>query len=532
MVGPGFPRMGSVALPETGSVHTAGRMLRCGPDQVTGANRSESGGIGRRAGFRIQWGNPWGFESPLSHFFPGMDLRNGDLGASVLARENWGQNGDTIAVELGLHRWSFLLLEVGFLAMASLEKRSGRYRISFRFGGQKFSRSLRTKDEREARASLARLEDNVRRSQLGTLMIPEGADIPTYLLSDGNLSAKPTAQACLTLEALLDEFFDTLPVRSLEQSTVAGMKIHRGHLLRILGPRFQVRKLTPRDLQGYVKQRSTEEGLRGRRVTGETIKKAIVTLQTVWHWGVTMDLLEGPFPNDSVKYPKATEKPPFQTCSDIRRQIEHRGLAAMQQQELWGFVFLSVPEIAELLAYVKQVARQPFIYPMSSFAAHTGSRRAEMLRSKRDDIDFRSNTVTIHERKRSRQKRTTRRVPMSSFLRAVLSEWLDHHPGGEYTFCHTPHVPRRKTNRNGSGALTPHMAHDHFKRTVADSKWSMLRGWHVFRHSFCSNCAAGGIDQRIINGWVGHQSEQMVRRYRHLFPDQQQQAMELVFGKG
>ena len=27
----------------------------------------ESGGIGRRAGFRFQWGNPWEFESPLSH---------------------------------------------------------------------------------------------------------------------------------------------------------------------------------------------------------------------------------------------------------------------------------------------------------------------------------------------------------------------------------------------------------------------------------------------------------------------------------
>jgi hypothetical protein len=27
----------------------------------------ESGGIGRRAGLRIQWGNLWGFESPLSH---------------------------------------------------------------------------------------------------------------------------------------------------------------------------------------------------------------------------------------------------------------------------------------------------------------------------------------------------------------------------------------------------------------------------------------------------------------------------------
>src|SRR5688500_12237765 len=29
--------------------------------------RSGSGGTGRRAGLRIQWGNPWGFESPLSH---------------------------------------------------------------------------------------------------------------------------------------------------------------------------------------------------------------------------------------------------------------------------------------------------------------------------------------------------------------------------------------------------------------------------------------------------------------------------------
>ncbi len=29
----------------------------------------ESGGIGRRAGLRIQWDFPWGFDSPLSHIF-------------------------------------------------------------------------------------------------------------------------------------------------------------------------------------------------------------------------------------------------------------------------------------------------------------------------------------------------------------------------------------------------------------------------------------------------------------------------------
>ena len=31
----------------------------------TVSGKRESGGTGRRAGFRCQWGNPWGFESPF-----------------------------------------------------------------------------------------------------------------------------------------------------------------------------------------------------------------------------------------------------------------------------------------------------------------------------------------------------------------------------------------------------------------------------------------------------------------------------------
>jgi hypothetical protein len=38
------------------------------------------------------------------------------------------------------------------------------------------------------------------------------------------------------------------------------------------------------------------------------------------------------------------------------------------------------------------------------------------------------------------------------------------------------------------------------------------------------------VDQRLINGWVGHQTEEMVRRYRHLIPDQQRAAIRSVFG--
>ena len=56
-------------------------------------------------------------------------------------------------------------------------------------------------------------------------------------------------------------------------------------------------------------------------------------------------------------------------------------------------------------------------------------------------------------------------------------------------------------------------------------------GWHALRHSFASNCAAAGLDQRVINEWMGHQTEEMVRRYRHLFPDQARKAIDVVFGQ-
>jgi integrase len=60
-------------------------------------------------------------------------------------------------------------------------------------------------------------------------------------------------------------------------------------------------------------------------------------------------------------------------------------------------------------------------------------------------------------------------------------------------------------------------------------KWSVLNGWHVFRHSFISALASGGVDQRIINDILGHQTEEQRRRYRHLYPDVKQQAVLGVF---
>ena len=288
-----------------------------------------------------------------------------------------------------------------------------------------------------------------------------------------------------------------------------------------------------------------------------TLKKELASLRAAWNWGVQGKRLKGPFPNKGLVYPKADEKPPFMTWQEIERRVKGGGLNEKQVEELWDCLFLQQPEVAELLEHVKAAGTLPWVYPAVCFAAHTGARRSEVLRVRRHDIDLEAGHALIREKKRSRGTRTIRRVPLSPFLAGVLKEWLQAHPGSEFLFCNGGVVGRskkrslttghkgdrtrssslkgrmaavRKRERPAASGLTKDEAHDHFGRTLAGSRWEVLRGWHVLRHSFISNCAAGGVDQRLIDAWVGHTTEEMRRRYRHLIPNVEQQAIRTVFG--
>ena len=88
----------------------------------------------------------------------------------------------------------------------------------------------------------------------------------------------------------------------------------------------------------------------------------------------------------------------------------------------------------------------------------------------------------------------------------------------------------RKRGQAAVGALTRNEAHDHLKRTLAGSKWDVvIKGYHVLRHSFISACASKGVDQRLVQEWAGHMNEATSKRYRHLYPSTQQEAIKGVF---
>lgn len=417
--------------------------------------------------------------------------------------------------------------------MASLQLVSGHYHISFRFAGRRFKRSLKTSRRDEADARRVRLEETIKLVETGRLEVPgDVSDIAAFLLSDGKAgqNGKPTFPPQGQLKQVFDDFFAAIPDGSLEDSTLTGMHMHERHLLRLLGSDFLIQKLSVDRLQTYVNRRTKERTHYGTFVQPNTIHKELVTLGTVWRWAERTGLVIGTFPRRGVRLPKSDELPPFQTRDEIERQIAQGGLTAAEESSLWDAAYLRRTEIDALLHDVRERGAHPFIYPMVVVAAHTGARRAELLRSRRSDFDFESGVLTIRERKRVHGRNTTRRVPMSATLRAAISDWFEHHPGGQATFCHPYAIRRSRLRRAVAEPLTGGQAHRHFEKTLKGSKWEKIKGWHCLRHSFISNLASAGVDQRLIDEFVGHTTEQMRRRYRHLFPDVKQAAIDSVFG--
>ncbi len=422
--------------------------------------------------------------------------------------------------------------------MAWLELPGNTYRINFWHGGRHFSRSLKTGDETKATATELRVEESLSDLERGRLKLSTGADLIAFLVSDGTLTERPQLEvpppappAPVTLGELRDSYIQTHSNGAMEDNSLATVRLHLGHFIKSLGQKFPAQTLAVSHLQAHIDRRAKKQGHHKRPLSPTTLRKEMASFRACWNWGMQTGLLKGPFPNAGLKYPKADEKPHFQTWQEIERQIKAGGVSNAAQRELWDCLFLLLPEIAELLAHVQQHAHHGFLYPMFCFAAYTGARRSEMLRAKLPDLDLDGKTAIIHEKKRAKGRRTSCRVPLADFLIGVLKDWLVVHPGGQYLFCHQLEVARSKKERTEHGALTRNEANDHFKRTLAGSKWDKLRGWHVFRHSFASNCAAKGIDQRLIDAWLGHTTEEMRRRYRHLFPDQRRQAIQLVFGE-
>jgi integrase len=434
--------------------------------------------------------------------------------------------------------------------MASLESRNGSWRVVFRFRSEKHHFTVGEVSAADAAAFKASTEELLRLLNRNLITVPAGCSIEDFMFHRGKppeYAAASNGTKDLTLGNLREAYFRSQE-KKLEETTLEGIKLHFDHLERFFGPKRLIPALTRADLQNYVDKRSedwidpnvyrkarlakraaakpkrnfkkprppkVEPPAKPRRhPSAATIKKEIISLRTAWNWARRHLGLAEQFPGGGLDYAKVEEGLPFMTWDEAKRRIA----AGDDPEKVWDCIYLRPQEIADLLEWVKQRPVSPWVYPMFVFAAYTGARRSEIVRALSSDVDLASGVVTIREKKRDKSKLTTRRVPLTPFLKKVMAGWLKGRGKGKTLFCKSNGKP-----------IAPREAHHYFRRALRLCPWKGLRGWHVFRHSFISALASRGVDQRIIDDIVGHQTDQQRRRYRHLYPDVKQEAMLAVF---
>lgn len=222
--------------------------------------------------------------------------------------------------------------------MAWLEQNSaGMYHLVFRLGGERFRRSLRTGDEREAQTRLVRVEENIRLVESGRLTLPEQGDVTSFLLSDGKLNGKPKAAPRLRLGDLVVRYRAALPSDALEPESLRITELHMRHFVRILGVRKTLDELTLDDLQRYVLKRSNEPGKRNPNVSVGTIRKELTTLNTLWNWAALHGYVTGMLPKRGLKFPKLDDQTLRRLSTTLcgRRGFRSECVAARHARLTW-----------------------------------------------------------------------------------------------------------------------------------------------------------------------------------------------------
>jgi integrase len=402
--------------------------------------------------------------------------------------------------------------------MANLGKKGDVFVARFRFEGKEYKKSLKTSRKADADAAMLGIERAIHLLVTGTLQVPPGVDPGDFIVSGGTRQqADRPRKRPPTLTAVIDEYLGNLSHKA--ETTAYTEGVHLRNLKRALGAKADgpVDRVTHRDLEAFVQGR-----LRLRKAA--TVDKERTTVIGLFRWAVAQGHLTDSPTTGLSPVQGEVDLPAFRTAAEIEATLARGGLSDAEAAAAWDCLILTPPEIAGLLRTVRERATADYAYLLHAIPAYTGLRRGEVLRLRWADVEFASGHLVARSRKQSRRAaETVRRVDLHPELARVLQEWREHRPRGQYVVCEPA----------GTGPLDLDLANRAFWQPLRGTAWclSSKRNWfkvgfHTYRHSFASNLAARGVDQRVIDEFMGHQTEGMRKRYRHLFPRDRRSAIE------
>lgn len=400
--------------------------------------------------------------------------------------------------------------------MPTLETKNGLFRTRVFHEGKQYLISLKTTRKGEVEGAVKLIEAGLWKLKTGQATLPQGVTLAEWLLSGGRITR---ASENHSLEELIESYQRNLPEGAKQPATLEGEQIHFRHLLRNLRQRLPLKDLNQEILQKYIQRRSRQK-FRDKSISGQTIKKELRTLSVLVTHAKSLGWIEQDFfPTRGLTFPRSSEKPIFRTHAETVEFVD--GLDEEEAENYWEAAYLDEKELGEFLKYCDDKSPTPWFYPAVAACAYSGCRRSEFLRAQKTDFDFGRAQFSIRERKRKHDvSESIRIVSIHPKLELILKAWFRISPGGRIAFCEKENQP-----------LTVNQAYHVWKNAIDGSKWKELRGYHTLRHSFISALARNGVDQRTIDEFAGHSTEEQRKRYRHLHRDSSRDAIrQLNFG--
>ena len=306
----------------------------------------------------------------------------------------------------------------------------------------------------------------------------------------------------------------------MAESTHYLYKIHLNHWLRHLGGDADrpAGATTADDLAAYVRHRK-------EATSPATAAKERRTLIQLFKWAVAVKKLSSSPASSLPVVAGEEDRPSFLTLAEVTRIVERGGLTREQIHATWECIFLSPREIAELLRLVRDRSHDQVSFLLHVIPAFTGMRPGEVLRLLWMDVDLEAGVIRAHSRKQKKGRLTIRTIGLHPQLRDILMAWHQARPKGQFVIADPDSLEPIIRDRANRLFWQP-MRGTHW---CLDGKKNWFKvGFHTYRHSFVSNLAAAGVDQRVIDEFAGHSTEEQRKRYRHLFPAVRQSAVQLL----
>jgi len=145
--------------------------------------------------------------------------------------------------------------------------------------------------------------------------------------------------------------------------------------------------------------------------------------------------------------------------------------------------------------------------PIVAVAIHTGMRKGEILKLRRDQANFNQEIISILDTKNHER----RDIPMNDTVKAILKGMEGN---GQYFFCSEDGRPFGDVRRSFETALR--------KSAIEDFRF------HDLRHTFASNLVMAGEDLNTVRELLGHKDLTMTLRYAHLAPNLKKKAVDVL----